>query len=157
MKKINDKTEVFNPGKNISIIGYACLLTDGIRTIGLKINKAGRINGKSTMIFDEEEETIEMAQMLGLTDLKYRVIKIKDNTYEPRYQFEYRSFIKNELTKAYMAHEQDKLKYLYYEIFNKYCNNMDNIFNVIMNTIKEPWSKMHENIYDIMKLSYIKK
>ena len=151
-------TEIYD-NKRISKINYVSIFTNGKNAIGLTLNNKGEIIMISKMLLDEEEETCE----IGLT-LKEKNIDINNNNqlfinniYLTRSEYYKLSFLNIEINNLYKNKYIEKLQYLYYECFNIKDKDINNIYKRLNNFINNEWSNKHNELYDLVRLSYSKK
>lgn len=131
LNDIYNKTEIFHSRKNKNI-EYACLITDGIEIIGICVNKK---TFYSRLLLDEEIEILDVAQHINEKNIDVKVMK-KNNIeeFKTRKQLEDINKAKSELKKIINENNHEKLKYLYYECFDK---KIDSIEEIINNLFKE--------------------
>lgn len=155
--KIKNKTELFS-NKFVDYIEYASIFTDGYDLIILEFSKNGECLLKSSMLLDEMEDTLSESEILNESDIKYEVIqKNKKNeflTRKQKYIFEY---IKKELNYLLKNKKNEKLKYLYYEWYNKKSENINYITNKLQDILKQEFSPKHISLFELIKLSNMKK
>lgn len=123
VEKLDNKTEMFT-NKGVKKIKNACLLSDGDSTIGINIvQKKIKI---SSLLIDEELDSLEDVYMMDVENIEY-TIKNYCNKCElkTRKQLEVDAFLKKELSK--IGKDNEKLKYLYYECFDKKEDNIKKI------------------------------
>ena len=147
--KLNNSTlekfkDIYKFNKKIII-----LVSNTKITIGLLIDEKGNILKKSSLIFEEETEANNIAKTLMITKLDYKKIK----------ELKHHSILRIELEKKnlfikYIIELQDEttLKYLYYEYFNKECNNKEIIKNSLLQELDKDWNIKKTNLYKIINL-----
>lgn len=152
--KIKNKTELFSN----NYIEYASVFTDGCDLIILEFSKSGKSLLKSSMLLDELEDTLIKSEMITQTSIKYDVIT-NNNKYifQTRKQKYICEYIKRELKYLSKNKNIKKLKYLYYECYNKKNDNIDYITNRLLNFLKDDFSDKHSSLFDLLKLSNMKK
>lgn len=151
LTKISNRTEMFT-NQNVKIINYAALFTNGLEVIGIKFDKNGNSLEKSYLLVDEESEILDSYDDLNEYVLKYKLLnKNKICYFKTRKEREIEKFIYKEL-KSIDKNESDKLKYLYYECFNKKEENVDKILININNELKNNWDKFYLKVYNFFKL-----
>ena len=151
LNKISNRTEMFT-NQNVKMINYAALFTNGLEVIGVKFDKTGNSLEKSYLLVDEESEILDSYEELNDYVLKYKVLsKNKICYFKTRKEREIEKFINTEL-KSISKNEGDKLKYLYYECFNKKENNLEKIIININKELKNNWDKCYMKIYSFFKL-----
>ena len=147
--KLNNSTlekfkDIYKFNKKIII-----LVSNTKITIGLLIDEKGNILKKSSLIFEEETEANNIAKTLMITKLDYKKIK----------ELKHHSILRIELEKKnlfikYIIELQDEttLKYLYYEYFNKECNNKEIIKNSLLQELDKDWNIKKTNLYKTINL-----
>ena len=147
--KLNNSTlekfkDIYKFNKKIII-----LVSNTKITIGLLIDEKGNILKKSSLIFEEETEANNIAETLMITKLDYKKIKELKHPSILRIELE-----KKHLFIKYIIELQDEttLKYLYYEYFNKECNNKEIIKNSLLQELDKDWNIKKTNLYKIINL-----
>ena len=147
LKKIYNKSIFLRKDKNK--YDNSIIISSGEKSIGVCFNDDGSILYKSAMLLDEEDESNKLA-------LKQKEIHIKYKKYEKTINKELRidlnkkyNIIK-ELKKINDNKEYDKLRYIYFEIFNKTSNEYEKMYKLLINNIDS-------NIYKYIDLFCIKK
>ena len=163
--KMNDEflLSIFNKceyydNKKIDSIPYAFLLTDSYRVIGLMLDKDGKIVKYSSLLLDEEEEILDLCYKIGEIKLDYKIIKkCNKNEFLTRQEKGIIKYIRNDLNIDYQKRDLNKLKYLYYEYFNKQSDDIESIYHELINELDKSVSEKHYNLYNLIKLSYSRK
>ena len=116
LEDIFNKCEFFEQ-KKIKNLPYAFLITDSYRVMALLLNSEGRVIKYSSLLLDEEEDTLEISIRLSIVKLEYNIVKKLE---------------KNNLTRK----ENNVLKYIKKELNNCYKQkNMINCNTCIMNIV----------------------
>ena len=145
----------FCTNHRICNIPYAFLLTDSYRVVALMLNKNGRIIKYSSLMLDEEEEILNLCHKYSLMKLDYRIIELRiKNEFQTREEKNIIKYIKRELEKDYEKKNINKLKYLYYEYFNKQNDNIDLIYQELLAELSKDINIRHYNLCNLIKLSY---
>ena len=153
--KISNRTEVFTK-QNVKIINYACLFTNGSKVIGIKFDKNGYQLEKSALLVDEEVDILDSVDDFEDYQLNYK--KIKNNNldyFKTRKDKDIEKFIQKNL-KNINNNDSEKIKYLYYECFNKRENNLDKMLSDINKELKNNWDLFYMKIYNFFKLISVK-
>jgi hypothetical protein len=112
------------------------------------------------MLLDEEDEVIEIGNTLGeqtFTVLRATNINNKSNQYLTRCENKKLFFLTKELNDLYLNKNLIKLKYLYYECSHQIEDNIDIIYDKLRLFLKAEWNAKHDELYNLVRLSYSKK
>lgn len=144
--------------KNKKDIKYGLLITDSNKAIALEFNSKGMIISKSSLLLDEEEDIISESYNINSITLPYTIV-------EP-YQLDYFLTRDEDFKKHYLLKEleyidknkdYDKLNYLYEELFGKDNLKYEERLHTLINSIKNNYNNKHNELYEIVRLTYIKK
>lgn len=154
LETISNKTETFN-NKSIRIIEYACLLSDGTNVISIMIKNNRCL--KSKLLLDEEEDVIAIAEKLKEQNIDYKKQKkLKNNKYKTRRQIEQEQKLRKSLKNIFKLDNNETIKYVYYECFNKKEDNISIIKNQFYNIFEEIDELKIDKLKSILKLLEIK-
>lgn len=154
---IYNKCEYYT-NKRIDTFPYAFLLTDSYRVMGLVLDNMGKIIKYSSLLLDEEEEVLDLCYKLGVIKLDYQIIKKRNkSSFHTREEDNIIKYIKKKITFDYDKKNISKLKYLYYEYFNEYSDDIDIIYQKISNELDKTIDQKHYELYNLIKLSYSRK
>ena len=142
LNKIKNKTEIWKEKKKIE---YSLLLCSNNDIIVLKLDKNGNSIEKSKLYIDEELEIIEALKNIKPKYIKIKLLEKKKENLYTRLELKKQKFIKKELKNI----SYDKLKYIYFECFNKYSIKQKMIIN--LNNIGQN-KKMFDKLYNVLKL-----
>ena len=158
LNKIKNKTEMFC-NTSIEYIEYCAIITDGMDLVVIEFDKEGEYILKSSMLLDEMEDTLDESELIDDENIKYTVLnkEININRFVTRFENKIKSEIELEIKKLVENKNFKKLKYLYYEWFNKKDNDMDSIINNLSDITNEEISKKHISFLEIINLSNMKK
>ena len=118
------KAEKYNSTKKYNYL----VLTNCNNAMVIYFNKEGNILKKSSLIFEDEDNICNLAKELKYVKIKYLINKKNNNKYLTRFEKERLHFILKNITKI----SNNRLKYLYYDCFNKQENNIKIIINRIL-------------------------
>ena len=153
IKLFNSKNAERFKQNNITKMKYTIIISTENQAMGIKINKNGIIQLKSSLLPDEQDDVIEIIKFQNEAKLEYKIIKNnKNNNFKTRFEIENEKFIYNELDKVYKQKNIQKLNYIYLECFNKQEPNIDLAYKKLKSEI----SKTNENfkkIYNIFKMT----
>lgn len=158
LNKIKNKTEMFS-NTSIDYIEYCSIITDGMDLVVIEFDKDGEFILRSSMLLDEMEDTLDESELLDVENISYSILDnvSSKNNYMTRFEFKIKSEIESEINKLIQNKNYKKLKYLYYEWFNKKDSDMDNIIVELNNITKEVVSKKHISFLELINLSNMKK
>lgn len=158
INSIYNITEIYDC-KRVKLVNYACLFTNGREVLGVLLNKVGKVLMISKLYIDEEVEVLDVAQ--GMSETKINVINgtvaEEKNMFLTRNETHKKQFLIKELEELYINKKIDKLKYLYYECFSSIEYNIDIVYERIKQFLNMEWDKKHDDLYDLVRLSYSKK
>ena len=155
--KIKCKTESYFHNE-VDIIDYAVIVTTLKKALALELDNEGNVIYKSNLLLDEEEEVLEIGEELVVMDIPYKVVK-KNNkiAYLTRKEEEEKKFLVKEIKKIKLNKEESKLNYLYKEFFTKEIDSFNDKLKLIEEEISKDYNKFHHKLYNLLKLSTIKK
>lgn len=153
IKKISNRTESFS-NKNIKIIKNMGIFSDGSEAIAIKFTDNGTKEKVSRLLLDEKEEILMLAD--NLEETKIDIILDKEIT-KNKFRTREEQQIYNYIRKSFHKKNYDKLKYTYFECFNSDENDYDKIITSLKQAIDNNWNLYYEKIYDILRLSSMKK
>lgn len=149
------KCEYFD-NREVKEIPYALLVTDSYRVMGIMLDGNGNIIKYSSLLLDEEEDILNISTHLGIVKLNYQIKGDINTDSLTRFERKLIKYIKKDLTISYKDNNLSKLKYLYYEYFSKDCDDINKIYQDLVNELNNINDK-HYNLYHLIKLSYLHK
>lgn len=154
INKIKRKTEIFN-NKNIRLLDVACLFSDGVNVLAIMI-KNNRLL-KSKLLLEEDEEVLAISEKLKEQEIIYTKIKKCHNIYyKTRKQIENEYKMRIELNKMFREKNNETLKYIYYECFNKKEASISIIRKKFFLVLDEYDEQIIGKLKNILKLLEIK-
>ena len=149
--EIMNKTEIFDSRK-VKTLKYSCLLTDSYRTIGILLDDDFKVIKVSDLLKDEEEDAINISRRLNLTCIAYNILGSKKvNNFLTRKEIKIKKYLLAEIKNMYKEKDILKLKYLYFEFFNKNNDNIDLLYKEFINSF-ESINENHFKLYELVKL-----
>lgn len=145
---IKNKTECFS-NKNIKIFKYAFLLTDGLEVIGINV---GKTTEYTSLQITEELDILDELRIKEY-DLTYKILNKKNNEeLKTRNQIMMEKKMKDSLKSLKRENNISKIKYIYYECFNKKENDENVIFDKLAKSIenREIFLKLND-FFDLNK------
>jgi hypothetical protein len=113
---------------------------------------------KSSLLLDEADEATSLSETMKVLPLQYEITKYyKKDPYLTRNEKKIIFLLNRDLDNVYRDKMIDKLKYYYYECFNKINNSIEYIYKDLKCFINGGWSDKHTLLYNLIRLSYTKK
>lgn len=157
LDKIKNKTEIFDNHK-IKNIEYACLISNGIEVFALAFDGNGTSNKYSNLLLDENEEVIEVAQRIEESKLEFKIIDFnKKYFYLTRKDISIMEYIDLEINNLKNNKEYEKIKYLYYELFDEKNDDIKIMIDRIKKEIRNTKNDICLKTYNFFKLTSLKK
>ena len=155
LNEIKDKTLSYKKTSNLE---YSVLLTDLNKIIALEFNSSGNIIARSNLLLDEEEEIIEEAYEVAEENIMYILDKkIDKENFLTRKEQKHQKYLIQEINYLYKVKLYDKLNYLYEELYSKDKLSIDKKYERIKEDITSNYNDRHNNLYEIVRLTYTKK
>ena len=157
LSKIKYKTESYFHNE-IDVIEYAIIVTTEKKALALELDDEGNVMYKSCLLIDEEEEVLEIGEEIVIMDIPYEVItKNKKVSYLTRKEEEEKKFLTKEIKKIKQNKESSKLNYLYKEFFIDDVESFNDKLTILEKEISKDYNSFHHRLYNLLKLSTIKK
>lgn len=149
LELIENKTETYSPNC-IGIIRYACVFMNEESAFAIEFDSDGNNYMKSLLSIDEENEIIDESKNIkySLIDYKIRKKLKRENNFITRKEIEIRKKLIKKVETMKENNELSKLKYIFYEVYNEKIDDIDKIYNKLINLIKN-------NDYKSLKLNEI--
>ncbi len=135
-------------------IEYACIFSDGKNSIAVEFNKEGISINKSSLLLDDELNINEFIYSVNKTNIQYNIISSEIINNESRQDRNIKKIIKLEIDNIYNNNELSKMKYLYLEWFNKLDNNINKMYNDMLNRLNNKLTSREYKIYELIKITY---
>lgn len=155
LDKIKGETSLYKKSTNLD---YATLFSDLNKVIALEFNESGEVISKSSLLLDEEEDLIEEAADLREEPITYKILSKNSKDYFlTRQELKKKRYLLKEMDNLYEENNIEKLNFLYEELFKKDDLSFYDKYMRIKKDLTENYSKKHNKLYDIVRLTYIKK
>lgn len=155
LDKIKGETSLYKKSTNLD---YATLFSDLNKVIALEFNESGEVISKSSLLLDEEEDLIEEAADLREEPITYKILSKNSKDYFlTRQEVKKKRYLLKEMDNLYEENNIEKLNFLYEELFKKDDLSFYDKYMRIKKDLTENYSKRHNKLYDIVRLTYIKK
>ena len=153
LQLIENKTIVKSQKECLS---YACIISDAKNALALEFNSKGEVISRSKLLLNDEVNLLEMMFTIKETEFTYE----KREKYKTRKSLrqigEIKKLIQCEIETLLESKNESKLKYLYYEWFNKTNEEVKSIVEDMRCALKKEYDDSFLRIYDLIKLSYNK-
>lgn len=154
LNKVYNLTEKYNAQSTNKIL-YAAILTDGARAIAIELDDEGKIIYRSKLLIDEEEEINTLSNKLLEYELDFNKLKKRNcDNFTTRMEQDIKKLLTIEIKDSYKMGNFDKLKYLYYELFEKEQDDIDSIYKKLLDSLDKEINYNHNKLYEVIKLSY---
>lgn len=155
LTKIQGKTEIFS-NKDIKRLEYVCLFSDGLEVIAIQLKNNGI--KKSKLLVDEEIEVLEVVNRLKEEIIPYQILKrSKIVGFKTRKELDMEKMIRSGLKKLVEEKDLEKLKYIYYECFNRKEDNMNQIVDQFYQGLESSAESITTKLYEFLKLTQVHK
>lgn len=154
LAKIKNKTQLYKREKTLK---YSALFTDLNKIIALEFNEEGEVIARSGLLLDEEDDIISECSDLKEEEFTYtKKEKLSPKLFLTRNELFKRKYLIAEINSIYESKNLDKLSYLYQELYGKDNLNIEAKYKKILTELEENYSSIHNNLYDIVRLTYTK-
>ncbi len=153
LERIKNKTILKSSSKNLE---NTFLICDTKSALALELNEEGEVISRSKLILGDELNLSEIMFTMKETKMNYEKLEKYQSRVELRQIEEIKKLIKCEINTLYESKNSSKLKYLYYEWFNKTCDNINTIIKEMNHVLKTTYDENLERIYQLIKMSYNK-
>ena len=155
LEEIDCKTTLYKNNQNIK---YATIFCDINKAIALEFYNNGTVISKNSLLLDEEESVIDECSNINEINLDYTIIEPYEiNYYLTRDELFKRKYLLKELDFISKEKDIDKLNFLYEEVFKPDKLLFEEKIKRLVNDIKDNFNNKHNELYEIVRLTYIKK
>lgn len=149
LRLIYNRTEVFT-SHNVRIIKYLCLFSDDQEVFAVEFDKVGTKTRISKLLIDEELEIIEVSEQIEVSNIEFNIKgKSLITNFKTRKELKIYDYILKQLNKE----NYERLKYLYFECFDKEEEDLHIIVKDLKRSIVDNWKDIYEKIYSFLRLS----
>jgi len=122
------------------------LITSGIEVMGIFIDNIGKVLKKSSLIFEESDDILEDKEEIKIINIKYKIDKKKSINLQSRINQEKREYINNYLKNINKVKDKYLLKYLYFVIYDIEEDDIEKIYNDLVELSKNNLNELYDNI-----------
>ena len=143
-KTVKENNETFN----------AVLLADKNNVVAFNFDNEGNLTGYSSIAISEELNILEIIYSVKRIEISYEKIRKNKKSLLTRKEEKIKNIIIKEITKLYQENNLAKLQYLYLEWCDVLENDINLIYENMVNKINKEIDKKEEKIYQIIELSH---
>jgi len=148
---VDNQTEIFL-GRRIKKEKYAFLITDSRKVLAIKV-KDNKIY-ISDLLIDEQEVALELVPLLSLIEIDYEIEGInKKQKFKTRKEIEFEKYLDKEFQNLIKEENEDKLKYIYYECFDKKQESREIIIKEIEKELRVNFHNFSKKLDHLLKLT----
>ena len=155
LSDIKNKTTTYSKTQDLE---YSILISNLNKVIAIEFNKNGEVLSRSSLLLDEEDEVLEEVEYLEVQQIKYKVLSTYKTNYTlTRLEQKKKMYLLKEMDTLYQENNISKLTFLYEELFPKDELSLYDKYLKLKEDIENNYSSNHNKLYDIVRLTYIKK
>ena len=132
----------------------AVLLADKNNVVAFNFDNEGNLTGYSPITISEELNILEIIYSVKKIEIEYEKIRKNKKSLLTRKEEKIKNIIIKEITKLYEENNLAKLQYLYLEWCDVLENDINLIYENMLNKINKEIDKKEEKIYQIIELSH---
>lgn len=155
LERIYNKTEIYN-NKFCEKVKYCCLFCNDelSKVIAFEFDDDGNSIYKSNISIYDLDDVFDCVKKISSFKLDYSILSfsLEEDIYLTRLEKSKKSFLIREIDKTYKENNYDKLNYIYYELFDEECENIDFIRDKIISSLNNDFNDKHELIYSLIKI-----
>lgn len=145
--KIANKTQTYGKkNKNID----CCLFCDENNIIAIEFDEKGISTNISSITVEEELDILECLK-LKKKEIDFKVLGKRKKYHQTRYERKNKSYIKNFINNLSIETDEEKIKYLYFEYYNKFNNNTKDALDKLKKDLVN--NSLNEDIKYFLRLS----
>ena len=153
VKQIKNKTILKS---NSRVLENTFVISDSKNALALELDNDGLVISRSKLLLSDEINLCEIMFTMKEEKLSYEKLELYSKKEDIRQVERIKKLIKCEVETLYQKHNYSKLKYLYYEWFNKSCDNINVIIKEINVVLNGSYDEKIDAIYELIKMSYNK-
>lgn len=152
LNKIYKKTEVFI-NRSVKQVNYVCVIFCENNVLAAEFNNEGILIGKSCLLFDEADDILKDGSLEKITDIKYEIIS-KNETIKFLTRKEERliNILKKYLYGALTSGNDEQLKYLYFECFNKSEEDLKKAYSKMLFFVEKADKTVLDKLKNLFKV-----
>lgn len=150
VEQIKEKTIVKGSTESLNTF----LISDSKNTLALEVNEEGKVISRSKLLPSDELNISEVMFTMRESTLHYEKLEKYPSITTLRQERKIKKLIQQEIDTLYEENNTSKLKYLYYEWFNKNNDNIEEIYKEMASSLQKEYNDNLSVVYDFIKLSY---
>lgn len=150
VEQIKEKTIVKGSTESLNTF----LISDSKNTLALEVNEEGKVISRSKLLPSDELNISEVMFTIRESTLHYEKLEKYPSITTLRQERKIKKLIQQEIDTLYEENNTSKLKYLYYEWFNKNNDNIEEIYKEMASSLQKEYNDNLSIVYDFIKLSY---
>ncbi len=151
LDQIENEAEIFI-GRRVKKMKYTFLITDSRKVLAIKV-KENKLY-LSDLLMDEEEAAMELIPILPFSEIKYEKIRYSPKQrLKTRKEVEFEKQLDRELKSLMKEENEEKLKYIYYECFDKKEDKRETILEDIQNELNINFYNFSKKLAHFLKIT----
>ena len=154
LKRIYNKTEIYNT-KFSEKVEYCCIFCNEQlnKAIAIEFDENGKSIYRSNISFFDLDDVLNLGKKINSFKLDFVVLSsfVDDDIYLTRLEKGKKKYLIKEINISYEENNYDKLKFIYYELFNEECENIDFIKEKLIDSLNNNFNDKHEFIFNLIK------
>lgn len=145
------KTEMWNNNKNTDDL-YFSLFTDSNGVFAAKFDKYGNCTKRSNLYIDEELEVLEICERLIIKKIDFQIKDKINYNFKTRKELNTEQFLIKKINELKKQNDYNKIRYLYFECFNKNEKDIDIALSKIKDLIEKNYNNKNKELFNFFKL-----
>lgn len=145
------KTEMWNNNKNTDDL-YFSLFTDSNGVFAAKFDKYGNCTKRSNLYIDEELEVLEICERLSIKKIDFQIKDKINYNFKTRKELNTEQFLIKKINELKKQNDYNKIRYLYFECFNKNEKDIDIALSKIKDLIEKNYNNKNKELFNFFKL-----
>lgn len=132
------------------------IICDTKNALAIELNDDGEVVSRSKLLLSDEMNLSEIMFTMKESNLEYEKIKKYEPREELRQMNDIKKLINCEINTLYESKNYSKLKYLYYEWFDKLEDNIESMYKKMKEDLQNNFTNSQQKIYNLIKKTYNK-
>ena len=130
------------------------LMSDSKNSLAVMLNEEGVVIALSKVLIVDDNNINEYMYTMRETEIPYQILYTRRKRKQLRQEEKLKRFIQIELQTLLEEKNIQKLKYLYYEWFQKEEDSIDKMYDEMISHLSKPMNESFEKISYLINLSY---